>query len=86
MLPRTNDGQEPPATIASAMKNCNVFICAVHKSITHTKAVKNAVELGARGIMLTQFEEALLISGGIEADFKELAPSASRSPKLGAFK
>ncbi len=74
MLPRTNDGQEPPATIAAAMKNCNVFICAVHKSITHTKAVKNAVELGARGIMLTQFEEALLISGGIEADFKELAP------------
>jgi 2,5-dihydroxypyridine 5,6-dioxygenase len=74
MIPRSNDGQEPPNSIAAAMKNSDVFICAVYKSITHTKAVKNAVDAGSRGIMLTQFEEELLINGGIEADYEKMAP------------
>ncbi|QOR36838.1 aminopeptidase [Clostridium sp. 'deep sea'] len=74
MEPRTIDGQEPPKSIAAAMINSDVFIAAVYKSITHSKAVKNAVEAGSRGIMLTQFEDELMISGGIEADFNKIAP------------
>lgn len=73
IVPRERDGEEPPKTAAAAMKNSDVFICAVSKSITHTKAVKDAVLSGARGIMLTQFEEDMLISGGIEADFESSA-------------
>lgn len=74
MEPRLSDGQEPPKSIAEAMMGSDVFISAVYKSITHTKAVRNAVNAGSRGIMLTQFNEDMLISGGVEADFKEVAP------------
>ncbi|WP_027625896.1 aminopeptidase [Clostridium lundense] len=70
IVPRERDGEEPPKTVAAAMKSSDVFICAVSKSITHTKAVKEAVNANSRGIMLTQFEEDMLISGGIEANFE----------------
>lgn len=73
MIPRKTDGQEPPKSIAEAMKNSDAFICAVYKSITHTRAVKDAIMNGSRGIMLTQFEDELLIEGGVEADFEAAA-------------
>jgi len=74
MIPRSADGQEPPPAIAAAMKSTDIFVCPVSTSITHTRAVMEAAAAGARGIMLTQFTEAMLTSGGIEADFKSLAP------------
>lgn len=75
MVPRKNDGEEPPELVSSAMLKSNVFFAAVNKSITHTSAVRNAVMNGSRGIMLTQFTEEMMISGGIEADFKGIAPT-----------
>ncbi len=81
MLPRERDGQEPPSTIAKAMKYSDAFIAVVEKSITHTNAVKNAVENGSRGIVLTQFSEDMMISGGLEADFKEVAPTCKAMAK-----
>lgn len=74
MLPRQSDGEEPPLPVAEAMKNSDVFLAAVGKSITHTKAVKDAIKFGSRGIMLTQFSEDMLIEGGIQADFQAVAP------------
>lgn len=74
MLPRERDGQEPPETVAAAMKASDAFVCVVGKSITHTSAVKNACAEGSRGIMLTQFSEAMMMHGGLEADF----PAAAR--------
>lgn len=75
MVPRERDGQEPPAMIAAAMKSADVFLCVVGKSITHTKAVKEAVAGGARGLVLTQFSEEMMDHGGIEADFPAIAPT-----------
>jgi len=57
LVPRKTDGQEPPQAIAEAMKRTDVFIAPVSKSITHTKAVKAAIQSGARGLMLTQFRD-----------------------------
>ena len=74
LVPRERDGQEPPLTVAEAMKKADVFLAPVSKSITHTRAVKEAVESGSRGLMLTQFRNDMLIYGGIEADFKNIAP------------
>src|SRR5699024_272685 len=71
--PRLSDGEEPPTNIAEAMKESDVFISAVHTSITHTYAVKNAVENGSRGIMLTQFDEHMLVDSGVLADFPKAA-------------
>ncbi|HLQ83078.1 MAG TPA: aminopeptidase [Pseudogracilibacillus sp.] len=73
MEPRLSDGEEPPTNIAEAMKESDVFISAVHTSITHTYAVKNAVENGSRGIMLTQFDEHMLVDSGVLADFPKAA-------------
>lgn len=72
--PREIDSQEPPACISEAMKACDAFISVVGKSITHTHAVKDAIKNGSRGVVLTQFSEEMLMKGGIEADFKALAP------------
>lgn len=74
MIPRETDGQEPPEIIANAMKASDAFLSVVGKSITHTNAVKNAIANGSRGIVLTQFSEDMMIKGGMEADFKSLAP------------
>lgn len=74
IVPRENDGQEPPQPIAEAMKSSDAFICVVGKSITHTHAVKNAIANGSRGIVMTQFSEDMMIHGGMQADFKQLKP------------
>jgi len=74
MEPRESDGSEPPKNIAAAMKESDVFISAVYTSITHTHAVVDAIKNGSRGIMLTQFEEQMLIDSGAHADFHKTAP------------
>ena len=74
MTPRELDGQEPPAAIAAAMRASDVFLCAVSRSITHTHAVKEATAAGARGLVLTQFSDEMLVRGGIQADFRAIAP------------
>ncbi|NLY21190.1 MAG: aminopeptidase [Tissierellia bacterium] len=74
MMPRESDSQEPPYIIAEALKASDAFVSAVGKSITHTNAVKNAIENGSRGLVLTQFSEEMMISGGMEADFEEVKP------------
>lgn len=81
MIPRDRDGQEPPLSIAQGMKNSDAFIAVVGKSITHTYAVKNAIEHGSRGIVLTQFSEDMMIEGGMEADFEELKPMCKAMAK-----
>lgn len=82
ILPRETDGAEPPKMIAESMKESSAFICLVQKSITHTHAVRNAVNSGSRGIMLTQFTEDMLISGGINADFESIKPLCIKISKI----
>lgn len=74
MTPREADSGEPPKTVAAAMKSSDAFISAVFTSITHSQAVKQAVQNGSRGIMLTQFDDDMMIDSGVHADFTEVAP------------
>ena len=69
--PRKQDSEEPPLAVAAAMKASDAFISVVGKSITHTTAVKAAVQNGSRGVVLTQFSEEMMIHGGIECDFAQ---------------
>lgn len=78
MPPRDVDGQEPPAAVAAAMKASDVFFNVVDKSITHTNATRQAAASGARGIMMTQFNEAMLHHGGVFADFATIAPQCEK--------
>lgn len=72
--PRAKAGQEPPLHIAAAMKNADIVLSPVSKSITHTFAVKEAAQAGARILVMTDFNDDTLVRGGIEADFKAAKP------------
>jgi len=50
----------------------------VSRSITHTRAVKEAAGAGARILVMTAFTERMMISGGIEADFRAQRPVCER--------
>ena len=74
MQPRHRAGQEPPVSVAEAMQAADVVFVPVSYSITHTHAVKNAANAGARIIVMTDFSEEMMDHGGLEADFETLKP------------
>jgi 2,5-dihydroxypyridine 5,6-dioxygenase len=74
MEPREYDGNEPPATVAAAMLEADVIITPVYRSITHSEAVANAKERGARVISMVKFTEEQLITGGLYADYEAMRP------------
>ncbi|MHA1490530.1 MAG: aminopeptidase [Promethearchaeota archaeon] len=82
MKPLKRDGQEPPILVSEAMKHADIILIPVSKSITHTKAVKLAAEAGARILVMTAFTERLMMSGGIEADFKAQKPICEKLGEL----
>lgn len=69
---RASDSTEPPKAVAEAMKASNVIFSAVSISITHTRAMKDAVAAGGRAIALTAVSEEMMLRGGLEADFDEV--------------
>ncbi len=81
--PRDKDGQEPPASVAAAMKEADVIFAPVSYSITHTRATRAALEAGARGIMMTQYNEDILKSPAlIETDFEAQAEICRKYGKV----
>jgi leucyl aminopeptidase (aminopeptidase T) len=60
MDPRPRDGAEPPAAVAGALKESNVFIAPTSRSLSHTRARKAASEAGARGATLPGVTEDML--------------------------
>jgi 2,5-dihydroxypyridine 5,6-dioxygenase len=69
---RSSDSTEPPRVVAEAMKAANVIFTPVSISITHTRAVVDAVAAGARAIALTAVTEGMMVSGGLDADFQQV--------------
>jgi len=82
MRTRAVHGQEPPRPVAAALAVADVFFVPVKVSITHTRAVKEAVQAGGRGLVMTDFRPEMLVRGGIEADF---AAQASVCRRLAAI-
>ena len=60
MDPRPRHGAEPPAAVAGALKEADVFIAPTSRSLTHTRARKAASEAGARGATLPGVTEDML--------------------------
>lgn len=70
MMPtRKVHGEEPPPAIAAALLKADVFFVPVKISMTHTQAIKKAVQNGARGLVMTDFSAEMMAGGGIDADF-----------------
>jgi leucyl aminopeptidase (aminopeptidase T) len=69
---RANDGTEPPRTIAAALRECDVFIAASTRSLSHTAARKRASDAGVRGATMPGVTEAML-ARAMAVDFDLMA-------------
>ena len=79
---RDQDGQEPPPPVARAMAQAAVIFSPVRISITHTRAMRAALEAGARVCMMTAYTDAIMTSPALlETDF---AAQADVCRRLGA--
>jgi leucyl aminopeptidase (aminopeptidase T) len=67
---RRQDGEEPPEPVARAMAKADVVFSPVSISITHTRAMRTALEAGARAILMTAYTDEILTSPALlETDF-----------------
>jgi 2,5-dihydroxypyridine 5,6-dioxygenase len=78
MLPRQWDGQEPPTTVAAAMKSANVVIFPTEVDIAHSSAMKEALSEGARALSMAGCGENILQSPAMAADFVRERPKCER--------
>jgi leucyl aminopeptidase (aminopeptidase T) len=71
MAPREWDCQEPPSMIASAMLEADVIFSPVSVSIAWSRALRNALDKGARSILMTDFNDEIFTSPALlKTDFK----------------
>lgn len=86
MVPRISDGAEPPAPVAAAMLDADVIFSPVSRSITHTRAMRAALERGARAILMTHHNDDILTAPSLlVTNFEEQKPLCDRFGKaLGA--
>jgi leucyl aminopeptidase (aminopeptidase T) len=70
MPPRERHGQEPPPAVAAAMRDSEVIFIPVSISITHTQAVKDALQAKARILAMTDWSDEMFLSPALlETDF-----------------
>jgi leucyl aminopeptidase (aminopeptidase T) len=76
---RDHDGQEPPAAAAAAMSSADVIFSPVRRSITHTRAMRSALERGARAVLMTAHTPEILSAPSLlETDFQAQIPVCRR--------
>jgi leucyl aminopeptidase (aminopeptidase T) len=76
---RRQDGEEPPEPIARAMAEARVIFSPVSVSITHTRAMRTALEAGARAILMTAYTDEILTSPALlQTDFHAQAEVCRR--------
>ena len=74
---RPNDGAEPPATVAGALRASDVFIAPTTRSLSHTPARKAATDAGARGATMPGVTEDML-ARVMAVDFEAMAERSRR--------
>ncbi len=82
MLPRSRHGEEPPKPIAEMMRHADVIIAPTAYSLTHTQARKRANRAGARIATMPGIIPKMMSSGGMTADFKQVAKGVNRLAKI----
>jgi len=70
--PRKNHGVEPPSIVAAAMKAADVVLQPITYAITHTNATKEALESGARVLVMRGVTKELMLYGAVGADYLEI--------------
>jgi leucyl aminopeptidase (aminopeptidase T) len=69
---REVSGQEPPRTVAEAMKAADVVICPTAKSLTHTNAKIEAQKTGTRIATMPGITEEMFRQGAMTADYAQV--------------
>ena len=72
MQEREVSGQEPPQTVAAAMKSAHVVLCPTAKSLTHTNARIQAAKAGARIATMPGITEDMFEKGAMTADYTQV--------------
>ena len=73
VMPKSrHHGEEPPTPVAALMRQQQVVIAATKYSLTHTKAVRQAVRDGARVATMPGMNFKLYTEGGMTADFQDV--------------
>ncbi len=76
-------GDEPPAPVANLMRQQSVIIAPTRYSLTHTKAIRQALKDGSRVATMPGMNVEMFTKGGISADFTEIKRKISElSPVL----
>ena len=70
--PGPQHGAEPPAPVASALREADAFLAPTTKSISHTRARSDANDAGARGATLPGITEEVF-TVGLDADYEAIA-------------
>ncbi|UCG69266.1 MAG: aminopeptidase [Thermoplasmata archaeon] len=82
MQPGTRHGAEPPKPVAEMMKYADVIIAPTQFSVTHTQARKRANRAGARIATMPGIINKMMSSGGMTADFKDVAKGVKKLAKI----
>jgi leucyl aminopeptidase (aminopeptidase T) len=75
-------GNEPPATIAAAMKAAHVVFAPTTHAITHTRARLEAFRAGARIAILRGVDEDMMTKGAMTVDFRGLKASTEKVARI----
>jgi leucyl aminopeptidase (aminopeptidase T) len=72
MKERIKSGEEPPASVATAMIQSDVVVCITEHSLTHTQARKKAALSGTRLATMPGITEDMFLEGAISADYSQV--------------
>lgn len=70
-------GEEPPASVAAAMRASDVVLAPTTRSLTHTEARKRACDEGVRVATMPSITEEIM-DGAMRADYSVVSDSATR--------
>jgi leucyl aminopeptidase (aminopeptidase T) len=65
-------GEEPPSPVANLMRQQQVVIAPTRYSLTHTRAVRQAIKDGARVATMPGMTNEMFTQGGMSADFASI--------------
>jgi leucyl aminopeptidase (aminopeptidase T) len=74
--PASQHAEEPPAPVAAAMRDADVFVAPTTKSLSHTRARSAANEAGARGATMPGITEEVMRLG-LDADYEAIAAASA---------
>ncbi|MDP6235716.1 MAG: aminopeptidase [Candidatus Poseidoniaceae archaeon] len=70
-------GEEPPSPVANLMRQQQVVIAPTRYSLTHTRAIRQALRDGARVATMPGMTNEMFSRGGMSADFSEIKQKIS---------